>query len=383
MQSPYKLVIASVAFAFSTHSGHGAATRIAFQDGFATARGNAFTATADNPSAVFYNAAGLTQLDGTELRSNAYIFSANYKYSGALGSAQTDDTYQPIPSFFAAHKFADTPYAVGFGMYAPFGLGMDWGIGAPFAPVAYEADLAYVKYHVVFAWQITDTLSIGLGPSYDTGDIEIKSTTPGGSFSGDGATQGYSLSILYQPSESHSFGLNYQAATKMKFKGTASLFGKSDAYLKFPESIVLGYAWTPNEKWNLEFNLDWTNWDRVNNLTLRTGLGNVPVVLNWESAFIWELGITRYFEAGWHASAGYTFVENAVPDTEFSPIVPDADRHYFQFGVGRDYERFSWQFTYQFTYAPDRTVSGNTNVLPNGNYDLESQGFGLSLGYRF
>jgi len=360
-----------------------AATRIAFLDGFATARGNAFTATADNPSAVFYNAAGLTQLEGTEVRSNAYIFSAGYEYEGPFGDAKTDDDYQPVPSFFAAHKFEDQPFAIGFGMYAPFGLGMDWGKSAPFAPVAYEADLAYIKYHTVLAWQVNDSLSVGFGPSYDDAEIEIKSTTPGGSFDGDGSTLGYSFSVMYQPNEHHSFGLNYQAASKVKFKGTASLFGDADAYLKFPDSIVLGYAWTPNEKWNLEFNLDWTNWERVDDLSLRSGLANVDVALNWDSAFIWELGATRYFEDGWHVSAGYTFVENAVPDTDFTPIVPDADRHYFQFGLGRDYENISWVISYQFTHAPDRNVSGNTNVLPNGEYDLESQGFGVSLAYRF
>ena len=42
--------------------------RLVSQDGFATARGEAFAATADNPSAIYYNPAGITQLDGTQLR---------------------------------------------------------------------------------------------------------------------------------------------------------------------------------------------------------------------------------------------------------------------------------------------------------------------------
>ena len=39
-------------------------TRVGFKDAFATERGNAFVATADNPSAIYYNPAGLIQLDG-------------------------------------------------------------------------------------------------------------------------------------------------------------------------------------------------------------------------------------------------------------------------------------------------------------------------------
>src|SRR5271169_4226527 len=46
--------------------------RLADQDAFATARGEAFVATADNPSAIYYNPAGITQLQGGNLRSGIY-----------------------------------------------------------------------------------------------------------------------------------------------------------------------------------------------------------------------------------------------------------------------------------------------------------------------
>ena len=46
--------------------------RLADQDAFATARGEAFVATADNPSAIYYNPAGITQLEGNNLRGGIY-----------------------------------------------------------------------------------------------------------------------------------------------------------------------------------------------------------------------------------------------------------------------------------------------------------------------
>ena len=42
------------------------------QDAFATARGNAFVATANDPAAVFYNPAGISQLDGFNASLGAY-----------------------------------------------------------------------------------------------------------------------------------------------------------------------------------------------------------------------------------------------------------------------------------------------------------------------
>ena len=393
------LVGLSLASALTTYA---AATRVAFVDAFATARGNAFTATADNASAVFYNGAGLTQLEGTQIQGNVFAVSLDYSADTANGKDKMDNDFQAVPSAFISHNLKDSPLAFGFGVYSPFALGADWGNDAAFTTpagaddlaallVPYEADLVYTKYHAVVAWQVTETLSLAAGVSYDDSDIKIKATAL--EFDGDDDTIGYSLSALWQPSAKHSFGLNYQAKTEVTYDGTANVltelgFVKFDdkADLIFPESIVFGYSYRPNARWNFEFNLDWTNWDRVNSLELDTA-PLPPYELNWESAFIWELGVTRYLDNGWNVSAGYTYVENAVPDQGLLPIVPDSDRHFFALGVGRDYGNFYWQATYQYTYADERGVSGNDGPLDlssvNGDYDLDSQAFAFSVGYRF
>jgi long-chain fatty acid transport protein len=379
----------------STGSTHAAATRIAFVDAFATARGNAFTATADNASAVFYNAAGLSQLEGTQIHGNVFAISLDYSADTTFGHDDMDDDFQPVPSAFISHHFKDSPFTMGFGVYSPFALGTDWGSDAAFALdplVPYQADLVYTKYHGVIAWQVTETLSLAAGVSYDNSEVTIKTNAL--KLDGNDDTVGFSLSALWQPSEHHSFGLNYQAQTEVTYDGNTNLYitpfagkYKTEADFTFPESIVFGYSYRPNELWNIEFNLDWTNWDRVNDLTI-DGLpaplaGVASYDLNWKSSFIWELGVTRYFENGWNVSAGYTYVESSVPSQDFLPIVPDADRHFFAIGVGRDYGNFYWQATYQYTYADDRDVSDNTFATVDGDYDLDSQAVAVSLGYRF
>ncbi len=394
-------LLASLSIA-STLTTHAAATRVAYVDAFATARGNAFTATADNASAVFYNGAGLTQLEGTQIHGNVFALSLDYSADTTNGKDSMDDEWQAIPSLFLSHNLKDSPLAFGFGVYSPFALGSDWDNDAsftqpanplnPFDPayrVPYEADLIYTKYHAVLAWQVTETLSLSAGVSYDDSDVEIKTNAL--EFDADDDTVGFSLSALWQPSEKHSFGLNYQAKTEITYNGdtTITSVGKFDteADLTFPESIVFGYSYRPNDQWNIEFNVDWTNWDRVDDLTIE---GLPPQFepfssydLDWESAFIWELGATRYFENGWNVSAGYTYIENAVPDQGFLPVVPDADRHAFAIGIGRNYGNFYWQATYQYIYASERGVNKNEFDSVKGDYDLDSQGAAFSVGYRF
>jgi long-chain fatty acid transport protein len=396
--------IASLALGLLAYnSADASATRIAFIDSFATARGNAFTATADKPSAVFYNAAGLTQLEGTQIQGNVFSISLGYEYDGANDrNSSMDDDYQAIPNGFISHKFKDSPIAIGFGMYAPFALSSDWGKDSSFTQATsqsteqeaystpYEAELSYIKYHAVVAWQVTENFSIAAGLSFDESEVDIKATAL--EFDGSDQALGYSLSALWQPNQRHSFGLNYQAKTEVSYEGNMDIltqYGfinyRAEADLSMPESIVFGYSYRPNEKWNLEFNMDWTNWDRVNELTIKWDLPvNASYKLNWESAFIWELGLTRYFDNGWHLSAGYTFVENAVPDDYLLPIVPDADRHFLAIGLGGDWERINWQITYQQAFASERSVSGNkTSSTINGDYDLDSQAIAISLNFAF
>ena len=277
------LLILSTSLVLTSSIASAAATRVAYIDAFATARGNAFTATADNPSAVFYNAAGLTQLEGTQVQANVFAISLGYEYDSALGSENMDDDFQPLPSFFATHRFENTDIALGFGTYAPFALGSEWDRNAFIDPdnleaslaVPYEGDLKYIKYHLALAWQITETLSVAVGTSYDDVDLEVKANAL--EFDSDGDDIGFSASILWQPNEHHSFGLNYQARTSVTHEGTADLLVApntfvafdAEADLDYPESIVFGYSYRPNQNWNIEFNLDWTNWDTVDNFDLK------------------------------------------------------------------------------------------------------------------
>src|SRR5580658_2619168 len=59
------------------------------QDAFATARGNAFVATADDPAAVYYNPAGITQLGGMQASLGAYGIVFDSTYKGAAGEIQS------------------------------------------------------------------------------------------------------------------------------------------------------------------------------------------------------------------------------------------------------------------------------------------------------
>ena len=86
----------------------GLGIRIADQDPFATARGNAFAATADNPSAIYYNPAGITQLHGQNANFSLYTIYLNSHYTSPAGSeVDTKDEDEKQKASKEAKKWAD------------------------------------------------------------------------------------------------------------------------------------------------------------------------------------------------------------------------------------------------------------------------------------
>ena len=72
---------------------------------------------------------------------------------------------------------------------------------------------------------------------------------------------------------------------------------------------------------------------------------------------MYEFGVTRYFDNGWHLSAGYVFSESSVPDDYYTPLAADLNRHFFSVGAGYRGKRYNFDLAYQFGYGPARTVT--------------------------
>lgn len=373
--------------------------RLPHQDPEAIARGDAFAATADNPSAIYYNPAGITQLEGDNIRAGIYVISADTEYTSPSGvTAKTDTSLQPVPQLYYVHSFTNVPISVGLGVYAPYGLSLDWGNNAPFNTVAQSGSLWYACFNPVIAWKVHRTLSIAIGPTINYSQATFKQAIPivGGQFKfdGDGLDYGFNAGILWQPHPMWSFGVNYRSATTVDYKGTASqTFGppfppstSSSGSINFPQFVIAGISFRPTPEWNLEFDLDWTEWDAVKQITLQNiplPPGSQTVTLDYSSSFIYEFGITRQLGKGYFASVGYIYNENSSPDANFNPLIPDADLHLGSVGFGHHGRQWDWAVAYHFAYG-ERTVSNDTaNPSAEGTYKTFNNAFNVAVTFKF
>jgi long-chain fatty acid transport protein len=149
----------------------------------------------------------------------------------------------------------------------------------------------------------------------------------------------------------------------------------------------MGYSYRPTPQWNLEINLDWTNWDRLNTVTIDKASGAVPLAFNWQSGFFYEFGVTRYLTSNWNVSAGYLYTENSVPDSTYTPAVPDANRNFYSFGVGYTSGNIGANIAWHHAESGARTVTGSppslTGATADGIYQNSIDALSLSLEWRF
>ena len=394
--------------------------RLPDQDAFATARGEAFSATADNASAVYYNPAGITQLEGVNFRGGVYGIKLDLSYESPTGQKfSSERELHAVPQFFVTYTPTNFPISFGLGVYSPYGLSSKWSDETGFRTLGTEAELNYLTVNPVLAWKVTDTLSVGAGARFDYARIDLRQGLfwPAQAldefrFKGDGWDVGYNVGALWKAHEKLSFGVTFRSTTSVEFDGHTAVRNdapfppggpvvpafsyRSDASanVPFPMSIVSGVSYRPTPNWNLEFNADYNGWNRLNTVTVRQanpgfpGIpANVPVELHWEDSWYYEFGATRYFDNGWSVSGGYIFNENSVPSAYYTPLVPDQDRHFFSVGTGYSGQRFNFDAAYQFGYGPTRTVTGSpvsaTGQTADGKYGFESHALLLSAGWRF
>lgn len=373
--------------------------RVSNQNAHATARGNAQVANASGPSAVYSNPAALafeevqTSISEVEVGVYAVNFGVDVDHADGF-NYQNADRWQLAPQFF--YSSSGNRLGWGFGVYVPFGLGNEWGRDTAFSTITTKAEIAYITASPVFAYRLSDTFSIGGGLTINNMDADLQQSlglVPGDSFSFKGSSTdiGYVASAQWRPSDRHSVGVFYRSPVGHDLEGHSDVSFvpgnvQSQTKLDIPSYFVIGYSFSPSSQWNFEADVEWGRWSMLDEIDIQnTQLGDLPFSFNWTNGLIYQFGVTRQFEK-YAFSFGYDYNESVQPDQNFTPAVPDADRHWFNFGVKSEAGQFTWSVAYQYGYS-NRDVSESQPSLAgevaDGNYHTRSHALQTSIGYRF
>jgi len=403
---------------FSTTASRGIGFLLPNQDAAAIARGNAFAATADNPSAIYYDPAGISQLPGfnCEIGLLSYLGIDSFYSPSAGAGAESKFQYSPVPEIYLTYSPTNLPLSFGLGVYAPFGLGVEWPSDSGLRTVAINSKLTYLTINPVVSWQILKSLSVAVGPTINYANIKFNrglfDANDFYEFKGSGYSYGLTAGILWHPLEKWSFGADYRLAATSDFKGSsrynnpapmpASGTVNTTASIPFPQTASVGISFRPTPVWNLEADLDYINWSPLQSITLAGTQNlfgqNLVLPLHWRDSWQYKFGVTRYFEDGWFASAGYYYTTETSPSTYFTPAVPDTALNVGSVGFGRNGRNWNWALVAQIIAGSSRTITptaGNTDPFTmvsaagqqpassSSKFRLFSPTLTLSVDYHF
>ncbi len=376
--------------------------RLSEQSAKANGMGNAFTAVADDASAVWYNPAAITELDKTQVSLGSVMIAPEMEHKNTNGT--TDKIAKRLhvpPQLYATHRLNEK-ISLGFGVNAPFGLQTNWGTGSLTRAVATLSDIKAFNYNLNTAYKVNDKLSLGAGIDYMNIEAVLNSwiipLSKEFELEGDGSGWGYNLAAFYKLNERWNLGANYRSQVKIDVDGTAKLGTTSNSAkteLTLPDTFQLGAAYKANDKWMFSVTADYTNWTTYRNLRIETNtltpligtnVKNYPK--NWKSVWAYRLGTEYNYSENLKLRGGFFYDMNPVKEKYFENRVPDTDRIAFSIGAG--YTRGNMVFDFSYTYLKfverkiDSSIQDDSlgNVL-NGKYNAFAHLPAFSVSYKF
>ena len=369
--------------------GHAQALRFQPQGAAATGQGNAFIAQADDASAIHYNPAGLSQVNGVQVVAGTNLVGGSIKFTSPTGVDTRGDfggsVAFPPPSY--SYISANLGYlglnslsnvTVGLGLTSPFGLNTRYPVDGPFNTVVTSAALPLLDIKPTIAYKFNDQLAIGVNADIYTfasflgqGHAEQRQVGSGGlagaslEFNGNGTGAGAAFSLLYTPLRNSdgkpiaSVGLVYRTQAVLPLSGSFLVNGAKVAdastNLVLPQIFSGGIAIWPvrtNEReWKLELDAEYVGWKSNRNLDIHLSSGVVvPQPQQWKTVPVVAIGTEyKWIDPEWLSHwdvavrSGYTHTDNPVPDFTFNPGIISLSSNTLSLGTGflcKDQGRF-------------------------------------------
>jgi long-chain fatty acid transport protein len=407
-------------------SAHASGFAIESQGARAMGFAGAYVAQAADPSAIFYNAAGIGFLKGKQLYVGGAFagLSTDFVGSGPLpppGTFETSDRgLRILPAFYYSQQVGEKT-VVGVGVSRPFGNVSRWQNPDQFTgrTICTECQISSWSINPTVAYKLADRLSVGAGLDVRLSKFELSRRLEASPNpfpeptdvaeltleSGTDTGVGFNLGLLASPTENLSFGLSYRHEVSIDHGAQANfvqiLTGNqavddvvaralpasqpATVGFTYPGSIAAGVAFRRGY-WLVEADVQWMLWSSFDNVTI--AYANAPAydaVLPQEWASTWRgaLGVEYLIGDDWEVRGGLGYDHSPAPTETISPFIHDADRYTFGGGGTWKYEQLRLDFNLRYVAFRTSSTLGISRYDYNGSYSSGGLQVGASLGYRF
>lgn len=355
----------------------------------ASGLGNAYAgqaAAAEDASTIYFNPAGLTRLPGGQAVQAIHIISPSAKFRDAAsvgaaggvargGSAGDAGDLALIPSLYLSWQFTPNVFA-GIGISTPFGLKTNYEPDWVGRFHALKSEARSINVNPAVAIKISDTLSVGVGVSYQHFEAELTKavnytalgagigipvaagTEGTNKIEGDDRSWGANIGVLFKAGPNTDIGVAYRSPVMHTLKGDVIFYnrpaalggaaafnsagdGPIKARLKLPASASLAIkhrinpGWMGRGGWEFLADLTWTQWSGIHSLDIIRSnefqLESTP--FQWRDTWRMGVGVNYHASQPWTYRFGVAYDQTPTSTQYRTPRIPDQDRKWVALGA--------------------------------------------------
>jgi len=380
----------------------------------ALAMGGAFTAIANDPSAIYWNGAGLSQLTGTNIMIGTSLIAPQSTFRGVTPDITKYRAKNLVffpTHFFGSHAFNDQ-WSVGLGFTTPFGLGTEWDENWIGKYLALKTTLMTFTVSPVVTYSPVKSISLSAGFVYSFANVEITRKSQLSTIlandayvdltGDDSFAYGFNAGIMFKPTDFLSIGASYHSEVKYDFKGTAVTVGPDQlaaslpngditAELTTPQNIAVGIAVDVTKRLKVSADYQFVGWSSYDVLAVdfaNPDFEDIASPRNYKDAYIVRVGAGYQMNDQINLMGGVYFDKNPVSTAYLNPTLPEADRLGLSFGIeAKLFEDLSITGSYLFIRAKQVTVTDSEEIYSepsskfNGTYNSNANIFSLGFVY--
>jgi long-chain fatty acid transport protein len=388
--------------------------------------GGAFTAQADDPSAIFFNAAGIADLERTQLYLGVSTIFTGTSFAGVdpdPGYGSTGETGTMVfPPFnaYVTYQFKEG-LTGGLGVFNAYGLGQYWDNEASFPGrhISYHVDLKTFYFNPTIAWRAHEKLSLGGGVQAVYSMVNLKSYSqrydPNGSGLLDVGTVnlegnssldwGGNFGIMVGPFSGFTLGVAFRSQVAANVTGDATFTQLPTGSQQFDDAVAAGFpqnqgvettvnlpwllsvggAYRFKEKWTVEVDFNYVGWSEFEKLEFRFDDPdlNTARVQDYDDVLSIRSGLQYELTQEWDLRGGYYYDPTPQPTKAVSPLLADTDRHGISLGFGYGVETWVIDAFALALLTSDRSTDGQNLDGFNGDYGTFAYLFGVNVGFNF
>jgi long-chain fatty acid transport protein len=404
-----RLIPALLALAFSGVAG---ASGFQLLEQNASGLGNAYAgsaATAENASTIFYNPAGMTQLQDREISVGLNAITTSYKFQnngsssiGTLsGNGGDGGGTGLVPNAYMSWALNKDLY-VGLGIGAPFGMATEYGNPWIGAAQSVKFDIKTINVNPSVAWRANEWLSLGFGLNYQTINAEyfkryIVASATTQDLKLDDSGWGWNAGALFTLSPVTKVGVSYRSSIQYHTSGDvhmstgAVLAAKAD--VKMPDTFILSVSHKLSNTWELLGDVSWTGWSSIPKLDIVTAAGTQSLNTDFKDTWRVAGGANYTLNDAWKLKFGIAYDQTPVKGASTRLVsLPDNDRLWLSTGVQWKVSKASTlDAGLTYLYLRDADISNNqatVNPLTNhgwvkGSFSDSAWIFGAQYSLAF